>query len=60
MPKVATVWRPVNGQGDVENTNEGFSLLQENGDNLLQENNNEILLNETVVTSKPATVWEDT
>jgi hypothetical protein len=59
MTKPTTVWRPNDGNGDVAPTNKDDFLLLENGDNILQESGDELLLNETVVTPKPATVWEE-
>lgn len=59
MTKAATIWKPLDGRGDPAPDNEGDFLLQQNDDNLLQQNGDDLLLNDTVVTPKPATAWDN-
>lgn len=60
MTKSATVWRPLGGQGDVTNDNEGdFLLLEDNSSHLLLENGDDIILEDSVVRAKSATVWSE-
>ena len=59
MTKAGTVWKPLNGQGDVGTGTEGDFLLLETGDNVLLETGDDILLEDTTFTPKAGTVWEN-
>lgn len=61
MAKNATIWKPVGGQGDVTNENDGDYLKINSTDYLIltSGSTNRLLLGATVVVPKPATVWSD-
>lgn len=59
MAKEATIWRPLSGQGEVNNSTEGDFLLLENGDKLLLESGDDVLLEDTAFAPKSATVWSE-